>query len=143
VVPGGRERDQAVLANLYLGLMPVNEPPLVAAPLDGSRVELREAAAVIPLTLFKLLPIVDVLRVDEFLVRLQKVLLYCLGPHQIVTVAGSDMLLTQVMTDAMVLQTLTQVRTTTLRFLSHQFARFSCPRKIHGPRILYMALNIF
>jgi hypothetical protein len=120
VVTGGRERDQAILANLYLGLMPVNESPLVAAPLHGSWIKVREAAAVIPLTLLKLLPVVHVvLRIDEFLVRLQKVFLYCLGSHQIVNVAGADILLTQVMSDAVVLQALTQVRTTTLRFLSH------------------------
>ena len=115
----GRERDQAILANLYLGLMPMNESSLVAAPLDGGRIEMREAATVIPLALLKLLPVVHVLRVDELLVRLEKVFLYGLCPHQIVNVAGSDILLTQVVPDAMVLQALTQMRTTTLGFLSH------------------------
>ena len=138
----GRERDQAILANLYLGLMPMNESSLVAAPLDGGRIEMREAT-VIPLALLKLLPVVHVLRVDELLVRLEEVLLYGLRPHQIVNVARSDILLTQVVPDAMMLQALTQMRTTTLRFLSHQFARFSCPSKIHGTRILYMPLSIF
>lgn len=85
LVACGSERDQAILADLNLRLMPMNESSLIA-PLHGRCVE-RLETAMIPMALLDLLLVIHMLlRVDELLVRFQKVLFYCLGSHQIIDV---------------------------------------------------------